>query len=87
MENKKKKPIVFGRICPHCHAPHQVYGMKCLECGKFIFTTVQIVVIFVILVVCAIAAIGYFSQFQGGKEITSIVFAVVFVLAFKNMFK
>jgi len=33
-KEKKKEPVVFGVVCPHCYKGGQVPGMKCLNCGK-----------------------------------------------------
>ena len=85
--NPKKNPVVFGRVCPHCHAPHQVYGMKCLECHKYIFTNFQVGVIFTVMIIAAIALFAYASQFPLGKEIVGLAFIIAFGLTMRKMFR
>ena len=59
---KTTEPLSFGKPCPYCHAPHQVWGMKCLECHNFIFTTTQKVIIVVTMIIVAVAVFLIFNQ-------------------------
>ncbi|VVA43464.1 hypothetical protein CANDROIZ_150007 [Candidatus Roizmanbacteria bacterium] len=61
---KKKEPIVFGTVCPHCNTPHQVVGMKCLECHKHIYSKEQIIQIAVVVVV-VLGIVTYLLVYTG----------------------
>jgi len=84
---KKKSSLSFGSMCPHCHTPHQVAGMRCLNCHKFIWTNNQIILIWCLAIVAAIIAIGLISLLPTGKLIVGIVFAVTFAVVLNRLFK
>lgn len=50
-------PVKFGQTCPHCKAGGQVPGMKCLNCGRHIFTVGQKILIVIILLAVVVGLI------------------------------